>query len=127
MLGVCAVIGALFVDGFSIDGLDQRVALGIVLFAIGWSAMGMGVGAIMRQPIAGIVVLLGEAFVGENIIGQLKPGTRAWLPFTNGVLMTVRSPGGDHVRSVLGGGIFFFATLAVVLAVGVYLASDRDA
>ena len=133
MMGVCAAIGAAFLPDFTVDGLDQRVILGTVLFGMGWSAMGLGVGAIVRQPIAGILVLLGEAFVAENIIVSLFHSTAPWLPFQNGFQMTVRNqggdgPGGDIVfRSVFAGGVYFFIVTAIVLGIGLYLANRRDA
>lgn len=136
LMGVaaCAVIGDRFLDGFQIDEIDHRLIWATALFASGWSAMGLGLGAIVRQPIAGILLLLGEAFVAEPLIGTLFPGTAPWLPFANGVQMTTRDgaggggPDGEAVyRSILAGGVYFFVITAVVLAVGTYLASRRDA
>ncbi|MEZ5179175.1 MAG: ABC transporter permease subunit [Acidimicrobiales bacterium] len=133
MVGACLLVGQLMLDGFSIDGTDRRIAWAIPLFAAGWSAMGLGVGAIVRQPIAGILILLGEAFVAENVLVNLFPRTAPWLPFANGVQMAMRDSGGDGpggevvLRSVLAGGIYFFLVTAVVLAVGAYLANERDA
>jgi ABC-2 type transport system permease protein len=135
MVGVCGLIGmAMLGDRFEIDSLDHRVVLGIVLFSIGWSAMGLGVGAIIRQPVAGMLVLLGEGFVAEQILAGLVKATQPWLPFLNGVQMTVRNPHGDGdgatdtiFRSVLGGGIYFFLVAVVLLAVGWALALRRDA
>ena len=133
MMGVCAAIGAAMLPNFTVDGLDQRVIFGTVLFGMGWAAMGLGVGAIVRQPIAGILILLGEAFVAEGILVNLFHGLAPWLPFQNGFQMTVRNPGGDGsggeivYRSVLGGGIYFFIVTAIVLGIGLYLANRRDA
>lgn len=132
-IGACALIGDTFLDGFQVDGIDHRLIWATPLFAAGWSAMGLGVGAIVRQPIAGILLLLGEAFVAESLLVNLFPGTAPWLPFANGVQMTVRNPGGDGAggeivyRSVLAGGVYFFLVTAAVLAIGAYLAAQRDA
>jgi len=134
MMGVCAAIGAAMLPRFTVDGLDQRVVLGTVLFGMGWAAMGLGVGAIVRQPVAGILILLGEALVAENIIVNLFHSSAPWLPFQNGYQMTLRHSGGDGsggqaivFRSVLGGGIYFFIITAIVLGIGLYLANRRDA
>ncbi len=128
MMVLAGAVGTLLVDRFAIDGLDLRVVGGTALFAAGWSAMGLGVGAIVRQPIAGILILLGEGFVGEQIIRGVFEGTGPWLPFLNGVQMMTRDRPEDlHLRSVLGGGAYFFAVAAVVLAVGIVLVERRDA
>jgi ABC-type transport system involved in multi-copper enzyme maturation permease subunit len=132
MLGACALIGSTMLDGFGIDGTDRRLLWAVPLFAAGWSAMGLGVGAIVRQPIAGILILLGEAFVAENILVNLFPRTVPWLPFANGVQMAMQESGAEGsdevvLRSMLAGGVYFFVVTAVVLAIGTYLATQRDA
>ncbi len=131
-IGACALIGSRFLDGFRVDGIDHRLIWATSLFAAGWSAMGLGIGSIVRQPIAGILLLLGEAFVAEPLVVSLFPGTAAWLPFANGVQMTTRDGAGGGsseavYRSILAGGTYFFLVTAVVLAVGANLVARRDA
>jgi ABC-type transport system involved in multi-copper enzyme maturation permease subunit len=128
MVGFCWLIGSAMIDGFETDGVDQRAALGIVLFSMGWSALGMGLGAIVRQPIAGILILLAEAFVVETIVSGLVPSLSKWMPFLNGFRMTLRDEDFDNqYQSVLGGGIYFFAVAAAVWVLGAFLATRRDA
>ncbi len=130
MMAVCAVLGALFASNFTIDGLDQRAAIGIIGFSMGYSALGMGVGAIVRQPIAGILILLAEGFVVENLFLGLLPRTGDWLPFINGFQMTIRNEGRNDdtiIRSVGGGAVYFFLVVAVVWGIGAVLANRRDA
>lgn len=128
MVGFCWLIGTTLLDNFEIDGVDQRAMLGIVLFSMGWSALGMGIAAIVRNPIAGILILLAEAFVVESIIAGLLPSTAKWMPFLNGFQMTFRTDSGEtDLQTVLGGGIYFFIVVAVVWTVGAVLATRRDA
>lgn len=129
MVAVCWAIGSMMLDDFAVDGVDRRAALGIVLFSMAWSAIGMGVGEILRQPIAAIPILLGEAFVAEGIIGALIDSTLKWLPFSNGIQMTLRNEGdaSTELQSVLGGGIYFFVVAAVVWGIGAVLVNRRDA
>lgn len=129
MVGFCWVVGSTMVDQFGVDGVDQRAGLGIVLFSIGWSALGMAIGAIVRQPIAGILILLAEAFVVESIIAGLVPSAAKWMPFLNGFQMTLRvdQSGTEDFQSVLGGGIYFFAVVVALWLVGALLATRRDA
>lgn len=127
MLAICALIGSLMLDDFTIDGLDERLMWGTVLFVAAWTALGMGVGAILRQPIAGMLVLLIEAFVVEGILVSVVKRAGPWLPFNNGIQMTLRDNTDDRLRSVLGGGIYFVLFAAVVWAIGAALAKRRDA
>ena len=131
MMLICVALGSVFLDNFEMDGVDMRILWATPLFAAGWSLMGLGVGAILRQPVAGIIVLLAEGFVVESIVANVVHGTAKWLPFSNGVLMTIRdsSDPGDEIqfRGTLDGGIYFFLVVAVVLAIGVVVAQRRDA
>jgi ABC-2 type transport system permease protein len=127
MLAACALVGSLMLDRFTIDSLDHRVMWGTLLFVVAWTALGMGVGAILRQPIAGMLVLLIEAFVVENILVSVVKSTGPWLPFLNGIQMTLRDNPDDRLRTVLGGGIYFVLFAAVVWAIGAVLAVRRDA
>ncbi len=131
MMLVCVALGSALLDGFTIDNVDQRVIWGTALFAAGWAAMGMGVGAIVRQPVAGIIILLGDAFIAENLLANLFVGTARWMPFLNGVQMTFRNddPSLDppFFRPMFEGGVYFFVVAAIVLTVGFVLANRRDA
>lgn len=131
MMLVCAGLGSMLLDGFTIDNVDQRVIWATALFAAGWAAMGMGVGAIVRQPVAGIIILLGEAFIAEQIIAALFESTAKWMPFINGIQMTMRlddpNPPGPQLRDMFEGGVYFFVVVAIVAAIGFVLADRRDA
>ena len=127
MVAICGVIGAVALHPFAIDTTDQRVVLGTVVFCAGWTMLGMGLGAIIRQPIAAIVVLLVEAFVAENIIYGISEGTGRWLPFLNGIQMTVRDPSTGSIRGPLDGGIYFFVIAVAIWAIGAVLVNRRDA
>jgi hypothetical protein len=129
MVAFCWLVGQAMLDDFRVDATDRRVAVGIVVFSAGWTMFGVGVGAIVRQPVAGILVLLGDAFVVENLLVNLVRSSGPWLPFLNGFQMTLREDGEgpSHLQSVLGGGVYFFAVVAVVVAVGMVLTQRRDA
>lgn len=127
MVALCALIGEAMIGDFSIDSLDHRVIGGIVLFNVGWTALGMGVGAILRQPIAAMLVLLIEGFVVENILLGIALGTGKWMPFLNGLQMTLREPGTEGLRTVTAGGVYFFLVAGLIWAIGAVLANHRDA
>ena len=128
MLAFCWLAGTAIVDAFATDGVDVRVAWGIVLFSSLWAAAGVAVGAIVRQPIAGILVLLGWSLVLESLIGGLIDGAYQWMPFTNGFQMTFRiGEDSPELRGILEGGIYFAAVAAVLWGLGAYLVNKRDA
>lgn len=133
MLLVSAAIGTAMLDPFVIDGIDRRAALGTVLLAVGWTLAGLALGAILRQPIAGIIILLVEGAVVEGIVAGLFRWTIPWLPYLNGSRMAVRNeaphPGDPFfdVRSPLEGGIYFFVIVAILLGIGAILVKRRDA
>lgn len=132
MLAVCVALGSMLLEGFELDGVDERTIWATALFAAGWATFGVAVAAIIRQPVAGIVVLLIEAFVLELILIGLVPALAEWMPFNNGFQMTYRldTPSGGEepeLRAVLDGGIYFFAFTAGLLAIGAALVRRRDA
>ncbi|HWJ63824.1 MAG TPA: ABC transporter permease [Acidimicrobiales bacterium] len=126
MLAICALIGTLMLDPFTIDGVDQRIIWATILFAMGWAMYGMALGAIVRQPIAGIVILLIQGLVAEPLLAQFVKATAEWVPFQNGVQMTARGSD-DLFRPVLSGGIYFFVFTFVLWGIGAYLVNKRDA
>ena len=127
MVGFCYLIGTTMVDQFIVDGIDHRIMYGIVLFSMIWAAFGLGIGAIVRQPIAGILIMVGEAFVAENLISALFPKTMKWMPFNNGIQMTLRVDEMSNMQGMLAGGIYFAAIAAALVAIGMVLANRRDA
>jgi ABC-2 type transport system permease protein len=128
MVAFCWVVGSTMLDAFTVDGVDQRAALGIVLFGALWTAAGLGVGAIVRQPIAGILILVAESLILESIIGAVFESTQKWLPFANGLQMTYRADGeAESLQSVLNGGIYFAVFCVILVAIGAILVQRRDA
>lgn len=128
MIGFCYLVGTSMVDRFELDAVDQRLFWSIPLFAALWTTAGIGVGAIVRQPIAGILILLGESLVLENLLAGLFEWTQPWLPFVNGFQMTLRVEEGDTgLRPVLEGGIYFAVVCFALFAIGTVLANRRDA
>lgn len=130
---VCILIGNLMLDPFEIDSTDRGVIVGTIVFAIGWTLVGLGLGAILRQPIAAIILLLVEGAIAENILMSLFSWTSPWLPYANGSQMMFRV--GDrhpddpmfHLRDTGSGGIYFFMVTAAIVALGIVLVNRRDA
>ncbi len=128
MLAVCALIGTVMLDPFEIDGVDQRVIWATLLFAMGWTMYGMALGAIVRQPIAAIVILLIQGLIAEPLLVTVVKALGPWVPFQNGVQMTSREPADPEIfRSFAAGGVYFFLVTFVLWGIGAYLVNRRDA
>lgn len=127
MLAVCVLIGSAMLDPFEIDGIDQRIIWATVLFAMGWTMYGVALGAIVRQPIAAIVILLIQGLVAEPLLATIVKATGPWMPFQNGIQMTARSGDPEHFRSIFAGGVYFFLFTFVLWAIGAFLVNKRDA
>jgi ABC-2 type transport system permease protein len=128
MVAICAVVGTVTRDSFAIDSTDHRVIFGTLLFAMGWTMYGMGLGAIVRQPVAGIVILLIQGLIAEPLLASQVRWLGPWMPFQNGVQMTGREPGDpDMFRSIFAGGVYFFLFTFVLWGIGAYLVNKRDA
>jgi ABC-2 type transport system permease protein len=138
MVVLCLAVSALILaarDG----GLDlgapgvTRTLFGSVLLCVLYALVGFGVGAILRQPIAGIVVVLVYPLVVENIIaGIVLAATGAddldesivrYLPFIAGFNLATIDP---TIDPWLGGAIL--GGLALLLVVfGWAIVQHRDA
>lgn len=127
MLAVSALIGMAMLDDFQIDGIDQRIIWATVLFAMGWTMYGMALGAIVRQPIAAIVILLIQGLVAEPLLSTIVKWTGKWMPFQNGIQMTARSGDSELFRPIFAGGVYFFLVTFVLWGIGAYLVNRRDA
>lgn len=127
LVGLTWTIGAVSVPGFRLDAVDHRIAWTSVAFSVGMAVTGFGVGAIVRQPHAGVLVILGEVFVVERLLLGLLPASARWLPFANGFEMTLRLGGSTPLRPVLSGAEYFFLVAVALTAVGILLTVRRDA
>lgn len=127
MVAVCWLVGTLLADDFVVRSVDRRIAWGIVLFCALWTAAGVGIGAIVRQPVAGILAMVGWSLIGESLLGSLVQSTNAWLPYLNGSQMAREADPGSDLQSVLSGGIYFAVVCFALVAIGAWLVDRRDA
>jgi ABC-2 type transport system permease protein len=117
--------------GFSLDlgapGAGANLVGALVECVIA-ALVGFGVGAIVRQPVGGIIFMTVWPLVVENIVAGLLPKVGKWLPFTEGFrLVQFDRERVEHVFSRVGGGLYFAAFAVLVLAGGAYLVQRRDA
>jgi ABC-2 type transport system permease protein len=105
-----------------------RVIFGTWLAAIASTAFGFGVGSIVRQPIAGIMIALTWATVVEGIVGGLFQSIAKWLPFNASVNLSTLDADLDPSRlSAYWGGAYALAVFVGLMAIGATIIRRTDA
>ena len=112
---------------FSAPGVGANL-VGTIVLCLLHALVGLGVGAIVRQPVGGIIFMTVWPLVVENILAAALPKVGKWLPFTEGIqLVHFDNERHLHVFSRVRGGLYLGLFAVVVLAIGAYLVQRRDA
>jgi len=102
--------------GGSLDLADAdlwRTLIGCVGWNAGFAAVGVGLGALVRNLVGAVAMALAWLALVEGIVGQLLgTGLARWLPFASGVAME----GIDRNGLSQGGGALVVAAYALVFA-----------
>jgi hypothetical protein len=116
--------------GYGADRLWPSVLLGVVAVAI-WTLVGLGIGTLIRNQIAAILVAVFVVFLVEGIATAVLAATdldavAKWLPTNASTALT--SPGGSQLDYLpwWGGGLVLLAYAVVLAGVGLLLSSRRD-
>jgi len=131
------VVGQALGTGIGITILDARgityapgagataLLLGGTLAASAlWGAIGVGLGAILRNQVGAIIALLAWGFVVENLLFAFVPSVGRFAPVhaQNGLFgLTTK-----HLLSPAAGAATLIAWTAALAAVGIALAARRD-
>ncbi len=132
-----------FTDAGLTRGEGPRVALGMVLYAVLLSLLGLGIGWLLRSQVLAVVVLLIWALAAEGAVTTfvllVQPLQRfAWLtnylPLSAGRRMYANTGSPEFVDptfgdplSPLGGGLIMAGVVAAILALAYALFEKRDA
>ena len=89
-----------------------------------WGAIGVGIGAIVRNQVGAIIGLLAWGFVAENLLFAFVPSAGRFAPVhAQDALIGLTT---EHLLHATAGGLILIAwTIALALA-GVALAARRD-
>jgi hypothetical protein len=123
------VIGYVILDARGISfalsgGQVSLLVLGTLASTALWGAMGVGLGAILRNQVGAVITLLAWGFVVDNLLFGLVPSvgrftpTRAQDAFIG---MTT-----THLLSPAAGGLVLLAWTAVLAVIGLPLVTRRD-
>jgi len=106
------------------DGDLWRTLLGCVGWNAGFAAIGVGIGALVRNMVGAVAVALAWLALVEGIVGQLLgTGLARWLPFASGVAMEGISTNG---LSQWGGALVVAAYALIFAVVAVSTTVRRD-
>jgi ABC-2 type transport system permease protein len=136
-LGLLATLTALAgtatwlnVKGTSLDlGMPGigRTVLGCIVWNICFAAVGVGVGALVRNLSGAIAGALVWIAVVEGMVGQLIGDASKWLPFRAGTaLQGLPTPSGAEQLSQVNGGLLLVGYAAAFVAVALATSMRRD-
>jgi ABC-type transport system involved in multi-copper enzyme maturation permease subunit len=127
--GVGFGIGYLILDArgisFSLSGGD--VAL-LVLGTLGatalWGAMGVGLGAILRNQVGAVITLLAWGFIVDNLLFGLVPSVGRFTPTrAQDAFIGLTT---EHLLSPAAGGLVLVAWVVVLAVIGLPLVTRHD-
>jgi ABC-2 type transport system permease protein len=115
------------------DEPEARAALiGIVVFAVIVSLLGLGLGMVIRNTPAAVAVLILWPLVVENIIFAILSAAgvehpQKFLPYISGFGLGNPDPSGPDSLGRVAGGLYFGAVTVFVVTIGVLITARRDA
>ncbi len=120
------------VKGGSFSALLHQVpavAPGIILVYVLFALVGVGVGSLLTNQIAAIIVVLGWFLVVENIISGIWSGTTKWLPTGAAAAAASVTAGGNRGAVLFAwwqGSLLILAYGLIFAAVGSAVLTQRD-
>jgi ABC-2 type transport system permease protein len=112
--------------GTTSSDIVRSIAGGTVAGAL-YAAVGLGVGAIVRDQVGAIVTVLVWTFVAEAALSAI-PTFGDWVSDygLNGASSALVNPGDDGALTQVTGGLVLLAYAAIAVAVGVAMMRRRD-
>ena len=126
-VGVTAIW--LDVRGSSLDLTSATVGptlAGCIVMNAAFAAIGVGVGALIRNLTAAVAVALAWLAVVEGIVGQLIGGLDRWLPFTSGLALEGGSIPGKDLLAPVAAGLVLAGYAALAAVVSIWTTVRRD-
>jgi ABC-2 type transport system permease protein len=112
-----------------LDGGDvRRLLVGTMVMSALWAALGIGLGAVLRNQVVAIIGLFAWVFVVEIILFQYLPGVGRYAPGAAGTAMTGDTVGDSsvHLLSAPTGGTLLAGYAAAFVLAGALVTSRRD-
>jgi len=110
---------------FALSGGDSaQLLLGGVASVALWGAIGVGLGAVLRNQVSAVITLLAWAFVVSPLLFGLVPSVGRFMPTYAGdglIGLTTR-----HLLPAVAGGVVLVGWTALLAAAGIALTARRD-
>ena len=106
----------------------RQLVIGTIAMSAFWAAIGVGIGALLRNQVFAIVGLFAWVFVLEVILFQYLPGVARYAPGAAGTAMTGDTVGDSsvHLLGAVAGGAVLAAYAAALVVSGTLLTNRRD-
>jgi ABC-2 type transport system permease protein len=131
--GLALGVGVLLIRGRGYDvlldsGDVRQLLLGTMVMSALWAALGVGLGAVIRNQVFAIVGLCAWVFVVEIMLFRYLPGVGRYAPGAAGTAMTGHTVGDSsvHVLSAVGGGAVLAGYAAACVIAGALVTNRRD-
>jgi hypothetical protein len=137
--GIVMIVAGLVVGAIVISarGFDTRLGSGdvlqvlalMVLGLVVWSVLGLGVGTLLKNQVAAILVVVGFTFIAEPLL-LAGLNTLEWFSVSKFLpgqaSMAMVRTGGEHLQSWWGGTLTLLVYSAVAAALGMFFTLRRD-
>lgn len=131
--GLALGSGAAMIHGRGYDvlidsGDVRQLLLGAIAMSALWAAVGVGLGALVRNQVFAIVGLFAWVFVVEILLFQYLPDIARYAPGAAGTAMTGDTVGDSsiHLLSALGGGAVLAGYAVAFTLAGALVTNRRD-
>lgn len=122
-LGYTILTGRGITIALSSGDISQLVLGGLATVAL-WGAIGIGLGAIIRNQVGGVITLLAWGFVVNPLLFGLVPSVGRFMPTYAGDALVGLTT--NHLLSPAVGGIVLVGWTAVLAVAGLALTAKRD-
>lgn len=131
--GIALASGVAMIRGRGYDvlidaGDVRRLLVGTIVMCALWAALGVGLGAVLRNQVLAIVGLFTWVLVVEILVFQYLPGVGRYAPGAAGTAMTGDTVGSSsvHLLSSPAGGAVLAAYAAAFMLAGALVIARRD-
>jgi ABC-2 type transport system permease protein len=100
------------------------LVLGTPVLTAAWAALGVGLGAVIRNQVFAVIGLIVWAMVIDNLIRGLVPSIGGYTPV--GASAAIIADPTDYVLSAAAGGMLLLGYVAVFITAGALLVARRD-